>query len=199
MCKATRWTDITRCKDSLWLIWWANLVSLFVFHVGSRCIWYSGNQTVLDTLGIHRYLSHCSGWYPEDAESIHRIKIPEDPNRTNLSIWPYKTLTSLVQTDTSSSCWTDKWGNVHNPLPRYPMYIISASQGESDSNIINPNKQMPRHLISDFHQWINEIPTVLIYYLAKPQPRELIWQNLSGKKTLLSFTLVRYIKGRESV
>ena len=32
--------------------------------------------------------------------------------------------------------------------------------------------QMPRHLISDAHEWINEIPTVPIYYLAKPQLRE---------------------------
>jgi hypothetical protein len=31
---------------------------------------------------------------------------------------------------------------------------------------------MPRHLISDAHEWINEIPTVPIYYLANPQPRE---------------------------
>jgi hypothetical protein len=37
--------------------------------------------------------------------------------------------------------------------------------------------QMPRHLISDAHEWINEIPTVPIYYLAKPQPRERAWQN----------------------
>jgi hypothetical protein len=29
---------------------------------------------------------------------------------------------------------------------------------------------MPRHLISDAHEWINEIPTIPIYYLAKPQP-----------------------------
>ena len=27
---------------------------------------------------------------------------------------------------------------------------------------------MPRHLISDAHEWINEIPTVPIYYLANP-------------------------------
>ena len=39
--------------------------------------------------------------------------------------------------------------------------------------------------------WINEIPTVPIYYLAKPQPRERAWQNQRGKKTLLSLTLVR--------
>ena len=50
---------------------------------------------------------------------------------------------------------------------------------------------MPRHLISDAHEWINEIPTVPIYYLANPQPRERAWQNQRGKKTLLSLTLVR--------
>ena len=46
---------------------------------------------------------------------------------------------------------------------------------------------MPRHLISDSHEWINEIPTVTIYYLAKPQPRERAWQNQRGKKTLRKF------------
>ena len=50
--------------------------------------------------------------------------------------------------------------------------------------------QMPRHLISDAHEWINEIPTVPIYYLANPQPRERAWNNQRGKKTLLSLTLV---------
>ena len=52
------------------------------------------------------------------------------------------------------------------------------------------DSQMPRHLISDAHEWINEIPTVPIYYLAKPQPRERAWDNQRGKKTLLSLTLV---------
>ena len=55
----------------------------------------------------------------------------------------------------------------------------------------NANSQMPRHLISDAHEWINEIPAVPIYYLAKPQPRERAWRNQRGKKTLLSLTLVR--------
>ena len=50
---------------------------------------------------------------------------------------------------------------------------------------------MPRHLISDAHEWINEIPTVPIYHLANPQPRERAWNNQRGKKTLLSLTLVR--------
>ncbi|KAF5829286.1 hypothetical protein DUNSADRAFT_16306 [Dunaliella salina] len=50
---------------------------------------------------------------------------------------------------------------------------------------------MPHHLISDAHEWINEIPTVPIYYLAKPQPGERAWKKQRGKKTLLSLTLVR--------
>ncbi|WZY99917.1 hypothetical protein YC2023_072246 [Brassica napus] len=50
---------------------------------------------------------------------------------------------------------------------------------------------MPRHLICDAHEWINEIPTVPVYYPGKPQPRERALQNQRGKKTLLSLTLVR--------
>jgi len=49
---------------------------------------------------------------------------------------------------------------------------------------------MPRHLISDAHEWINEISTVPNYALAKPQPGERAWQEQRGKKTLLSLTLV---------
>ena len=45
---------------------------------------------------------------------------------------------------------------------------------------------MPRHLISDAHEWINEVHTVPIYYLAKPQPRERAWKQQRGKKTLLT-------------
>ena len=51
---------------------------------------------------------------------------------------------------------------------------------------------MPRHLISGAHEWINEIPTVPIYRLAKPQPRERAWDSWRGKKTLLSLTLIRH-------
>jgi len=50
---------------------------------------------------------------------------------------------------------------------------------------------MPRHLTSDAHEWINEIPTVPTCSLANPQPRERAWKNQRGKKTLLSLTLVR--------
>ena len=49
---------------------------------------------------------------------------------------------------------------------------------------------MTCHPISDVHEWINEIPTVPIYYLVKPQPKEQAWWNQRGKKTLLSLTLV---------
>ena len=50
---------------------------------------------------------------------------------------------------------------------------------------------MPRHLICDEHEWINEIPIVPVYYSAKPQPSERAWDNQRGKKTLLSLTPVR--------
>ena len=58
------------------------------------------------------------------------------------------------------------------------------------------DSQMPRHLISGAHEWINEIPTVPIYYLAKPQPRERTWEDQRGKKTLLCLTLVCCCTGR---
>ena len=41
---------------------------------------------------------------------------------------------------------------------------------------------MPRHLISDAHEWINEIPTVPIYYLAKPQPKAVVSTQSTGKE-----------------
>ena len=40
---------------------------------------------------------------------------------------------------------------------------------------------MPHHLISDKHEWINEIPTVPIYYLVKLQQREQTVQS-AGKE-----------------
>ena len=41
---------------------------------------------------------------------------------------------------------------------------------------------MPRHLNSDAHEWTNEVPSVPIYFPAKPQPRERTRYN-QGKKT----------------
>lgn len=48
--------------------------------------------------------------------------------------------------------------------------------------------QMPRHLVSDALEWIDEIPTVSSYFLAKPLPRKRAWsfrnymgQNLKSK------------------
>ncbi len=49
---------------------------------------------------------------------------------------------------------------------------------------------MPRHLISDAHEWMNEIPTVPDCCLAKSQPRERAWPDRRGKKTPLNLTLV---------
>jgi len=49
---------------------------------------------------------------------------------------------------------------------------------------------MPRLLIRDAHEWINEILTVPNYHCAKLRPRERAWRWIWGKKTLLSLTLV---------
>jgi len=49
---------------------------------------------------------------------------------------------------------------------------------------------MPRHPISDAHEWISEISSVPVYCLAKSQPWERVWSIQRGKKTLLSLTLV---------
>jgi hypothetical protein len=51
---------------------------------------------------------------------------------------------------------------------------------------------MPRHLISDAHEWINEVPTVSTYFPVKQQRRERTAMAQRGKKTLLSLTLVRF-------
>jgi hypothetical protein len=39
---------------------------------------------------------------------------------------------------------------------------------------------MPRHLNRDAHEWINEIPTLPTYYLAKPLRTGL--EKLAGKE-----------------
>jgi len=50
---------------------------------------------------------------------------------------------------------------------------------------------MPRHLICDAHEWINEIPTVPTYGLANQQPRERAWLLLflssAGKEDPVEF------------
>ena len=42
--------------------------------------------------------------------------------------------------------------------------------------------QMPRHLIGDAHEWINDIPTVPIYYIVKPLSRERAWKNAATQR-----------------
>ncbi|KAG8171746.1 hypothetical protein JTE90_015583 [Oedothorax gibbosus] len=45
---------------------------------------------------------------------------------------------------------------------------------------------------------LTRFPTVPIYYLAKPQPRERTWKNQRGKKTLLSLTTsLSFVKRHE--
>ena len=60
---------------------------------------------------------------------------------------------------------------------------------------------MPRHLISDVHEWINEINTVPIYYLAKLQRRERASICKAGKEDPVELdsspTLWRNIGGVE--
>ena len=41
---------------------------------------------------------------------------------------------------------------------------------------------MPRHLISDAHEWSNEIPTVPTCKFANLQPRERAWDKAAGKE-----------------
>jgi len=50
---------------------------------------------------------------------------------------------------------------------------------------------MPRHLIGDAHEWKNEILTVPTCNSVNLQPWERAWHEQRGKKTLLSFTLIR--------
>ena len=52
------------------------------------------------------------------------------------------------------------------------------------------NSQMPRHLISDAHEWINEIPPVPIYYLAKPQQSTIYYLAEPFWRSLFERTLV---------
>jgi len=52
--------------------------------------------------------------------------------------------------------------------------------------------QHPHDVVDQVRNGEVEIPTVPVYYPAKPQPRERAWYLQRGKKTLLSLTLVRF-------
>jgi len=41
---------------------------------------------------------------------------------------------------------------------------------------------MPRHLIRHAHEWINENPTVPVYYLAKSLPKGTGLEESAGKE-----------------
>jgi len=51
---------------------------------------------------------------------------------------------------------------------------------------------MPRLVISDAHEWINEILTVPTHYAANLQPRERAWDTTAGKEDPfeLDFSLI---------
>ena len=49
---------------------------------------------------------------------------------------------------------------------------------------------MPRRLIGDAHEWVNEFFTVLVLKPVKQFSRERSRADKRGKKTLLSLTLV---------
>ena len=52
---------------------------------------------------------------------------------------------------------------------------------------------MFRHLISDVHEWRNEISTVPVFTIAILHSRERACNPQRGKKTLLCLTLVYFI------
>jgi len=58
---------------------------------------------------------------------------------------------------------------------------------------------MPRHVICDAHEWINEIFTVPTRIRANLQRRERASYKERGKKTLLSLTLVWNCEGKIKV
>ena len=49
---------------------------------------------------------------------------------------------------------------------------------------------MPRHLISDAHEWTNKIIAVFQKFLVKLLLKERFWLKQRGKKSLLSLTLI---------
>jgi len=53
---------------------------------------------------------------------------------------------------------------------------------------------MPRRLIRDAHEWINEVPAVPAFHPTKSQQGERALQTQRGKKTLLSLTLDKKCK-----
>ena len=79
-------------------------------------------------------------------------------------------------------------GSNYDSLVSDCLFILCCLQSYSFS-CLTEGSQMPRHLISDAHEWINEIPTVPIYALANLQQRERALHDWRGKKTLLSLTL----------
>ena len=111
---------------------------------------------------------HRAGIEPRPPGRQSRL-IPTTPLRLNCIYYTYNVRLAII--------YCEKLG-----------FVLGTAHKQEKNTLLN--SQMPRHLISDAHEWINKISTVPIYYLAKPQPRERAWQNQRGKKTLLSLTRV---------
>ena len=56
---------------------------------------------------------------------------------------------------------------------------------------------MPRHLIGDAHEWINEIPTVPTHSLAKLQPSQRSWELYL--RVFVSQELLLYINSVQTI
>ena len=81
-----------------------------------------------------------------------------------------------------------QWNTIHDEDLRYSQTTLErVREKQGIINLPDFAGLSPRlSLISDAHEWINEIPTVPNDHLTNPQPRERAWQNQRGKKTLLS-------------
>ena len=61
------------------------------------------------------------------------------------------------------------------------MIFAQCSARWSDATQTSASEQ--RDLISGAREWINEMPIVPVYYLAKPVPKERAWDNKQGQNT----------------
>jgi hypothetical protein len=60
---------------------------------------------------------------------------------------------------------------------RYCSMVPAPTGSGMCSDLHYRYSQMPQHLISDAHEWINEIPAVPIFYRAEPLQRERACKN----------------------
>ena len=93
------------------------------------------------------------------------------PTRRNNNDFVYKIKASAKKAGEARHGWPAEAGYALQVGGFYPLWQDGGGY-EKFFGFIQGDSQMPRHLISDAHEWINEIPTVPIYYLANPQEGE---------------------------